>query len=694
MGLSVVKRPIGFIKSTVSAIGTYANGSSAITKSSHGLTTGVYIYISTGQAIEFWYVTVLGVNTFTVSEYATAPAYVFVGTGSLTYYTTLLTHGYNAVHLPIIYKLKSDVWPVNSVDTISTVSSFANDNGFTKLTLSGAITTSVSELEFVQLFGPQAGVYQIMTWYSNSVVTINLSYNSGYTFGTVQYYYRNYHARIRIYAGLEADHFFVDQKPFELLSEQQVTPDENGIVFLNINDYLKTKINSLTNNLNLPTIPNNLDGFCEFYITYAEGYDYSSGGYGLLDYISGYVDDSAFIGKATNSDLPFKNQYSGIMSEYLSAIPVKAKFLTPSLYPQLSVGNFFELHFLNQFGKSLQLRIELYLNGAIPSVVYDTIEDYGIGIYRKQISQTASEDRIDVTLVLASQSLSALSLWTQWSTGVSWSATPSVTITDVAGVQSKYISIPFIGIAGITYTFNYNITLSGKSGSASTMDIFAFLSSGQALPNYGIDNDQYSTDGVKSGTLVITPTVNTSYLNIYAFMGILGTPASWAIQINSISVNAQSPVDISETKTIQVDFSCYSNSINLSWLNFLGGFDYWTFKGFADFGIDVKSEKRSTKNFIPQFPKSYGSDADTLSQVISKRSKGTILLRAENLTKDQVDDLYRIMASPLVQIVNSAIDRKTVILNANSFIYHPQANRLFEISFTIELTENLPGQTL
>jgi hypothetical protein len=51
----------------------------------------------------------------------------------------LSTHGWSAVHLPIVYKLTSNAFPINTAATVRTISSVADDNGYCKITVSGAL---------------------------------------------------------------------------------------------------------------------------------------------------------------------------------------------------------------------------------------------------------------------------------------------------------------------------------------------------------------------------------------------------------------------------------------------------------------------------------------------------------------------------------------------------------------------------
>lgn len=563
MAITVVKRPQGFINSTTGVSATYTNNSSVIGKQAHGLITGATIFISDNQASGFWYVTPLTPDTFNVREYAGASVFVFVGAGSLTYYASVNNagHPWNALHLPIVYKLTSSLWPVNSVDTVRTVSSQANDLGYTRLVLSGDIKSDVSELEFVKVIftGGESEVYQILVWYSNSNVTINLPFLGGRTYVSVQYYYQNYHARIKIYAGLVSTHYFGSLKPYELLCEKKEVPDENGVIQININEEIKNKVAILKNDLLKGTLQNNIDAFCQFYISIAEAYSDGGGGYTLQDFVGAYTDDS-FTGMAVNADLPFKNLHSGYMSDFVyGSQATKLKFLTPFRTP-VYFGNFFDISFINQNGARLRMKRECYQNGVIVALFFDAINDYGIGIYRYEVTQSIYlEDRIDLTL--------------QWD------------------------------------------------------DYTGFIS-------------------------------------------------------------------ISETKRIDVDTSCAFRYIDFSWLNNDGGFDQWRFKSLSEYGIDITGTTERKENIFLNWPSSFGQTADTIRGESSRTSNQSILVRAENLTAEQAEDLARIKSSPLVQIVVSRTDKRTVILDTSSFVYLNEGDDLHSISFTCQFTNDLPSQRL
>ena len=127
----------------------------------------------------------------------------------IEYYQTQ-PHEWSSIFLPIVYKCTNDRWPVNTVDTARTVSSASDDNGFTRLALSGDIRSSdLNILEFVVITlasdDDLNSIWQIVEVNDEDDITIDLPYdvNNVLVGATVQYYYNNYQVRVKIYAGLK-----------------------------------------------------------------------------------------------------------------------------------------------------------------------------------------------------------------------------------------------------------------------------------------------------------------------------------------------------------------------------------------------------------------------------------------------------------------------------------------------------------
>lgn len=418
MALTILDRPQGRILDTTGVTATVSSSSGALfTSTGHGLIDGDYIYIDStyGSYNGFWYVEQISVDTFQIREYTTADVQAFVNYRSgetVTYYKSVLTHGWSCVHLPIVYKLSSSLWPTNSADTIRIVSSISNDAGYVNLNLSGDIkaTGSAAELEFVQVFGQNAGIYQIINWVSDSDITIDMAYSAGVSFAasTVQYYYNNYHARIKVYAGLNSSHYWASQKPYEEILEIKAVPDANGIIKINISEYLKNKIEVDKNDTTLDTLPNDINSFCQFYIEYAEAYTYSNG-YSLGTTVSSYTSDQGnFEGYAVNAMLPFKTQSYGYLNSYVSGLTAATaqKFMSLMTEPEIFSGQYFDLSFIiNSDASGFYILEQRILNGAIVHILQTNLPDYDAGVYRHQITYDSTFDSVRVSLYNAANLL-------------------------------------------------------------------------------------------------------------------------------------------------------------------------------------------------------------------------------------------------------------------------------------------------
>lgn len=581
MALTVIKRPQGRV-TNINAVAsgttvTYSAGDALFTTvSPHSLSSGDYVYVDSDKSSYngYWYVTVIGASTFKIREYATASLVAYIADTTCDVYVNQYTHGWSCVHLPIVYKLQSDAWPTNGLDTARTITTFSNYNGYTYIVASGDIkaTGTASALEQVILSGTSVdGVYQIINWFSDTNFVIDLAYSAGNVLssGTVEYYYFNYHAKVRVYGGIKTGHIWDDQKPYELLAEIKAVPDSSGIITVSIEEILKSQISVLDNNTILDTLPNNIDAWCNFYITYAESYD-DSNMYTVSEYTSSYTDDSAnFEGYAVNAILPFKSQDSGFLSDYVPynySVPAyftdpdtpPTKFLTNFTEPTIFSGYYYDLSFIWTNLATAKIKIDRYLNGSLLSSTTLIPSNYEVGVYRYELSVSGSEDRID-----------------------------------------------------------FNV-FSGTS------------------PRY------------------------------YAF----------------------------DTITINVADDCNNQNFYLTWLNNLGGFDYWNFTARKTYSVDVTGNSISEKNIYTNWPKSYGAFADTIKQQTSRTSNEVIRVSSQFLTVQQEEAIKQILSSPLVQQVTSKSDRRTVIIDPTTYRIRKDQDDLRTISFDLRYTDDIPSQSL
>jgi hypothetical protein len=133
----------------------------------------------------------------------------------------------------------------------------------------------------------------------------------------------------------------------------------------------------------------------------------------------------------------------------------------------------------------------------------------------------------------------------------------------------------------------------------------------------------------------------------------------------------------------------------ITWLNYLGGFDYWLFTGYKDHAIDVQETGETKRNMFPNWPKSYGAHADTITKQTFRKSKKQKVIRSQVLTSTQAQEMgEQVKSSILVQILTSRRDRRTVIVDNNSMVVRKEKDKLHTLTFTLTYTDEYPGQTV
>lgn len=132
----------------------------------------------------------------------------------------------------------------------------------------------------------------------------------------------------------------------------------------------------------------------------------------------------------------------------------------------------------------------------------------------------------------------------------------------------------------------------------------------------------------------------------------------------------------------------------ISWLNYLGGFDYWPFTGYKDNNLEVVETGTTKRNIFPGWPKSYGANADTITKQTYRKTKKTKVIRSQVLTRTQGTELgEQIKSSILVQYIVSRRDRRTIIVDDSSFTVTQDKNKVHFLNFTITYTDDYPSQT-
>lgn len=133
--------------------------------------------------------------------------------------------------------------------------------------------------------------------------------------------------------------------------------------------------------------------------------------------------------------------------------------------------------------------------------------------------------------------------------------------------------------------------------------------------------------------------------------------------------------------------------IYLTWLNAKGGFEYFFFMAKNAYQVEVLDSGVSKNNILPNWQKSYGKTADTITKNTFRRTQNSIVLRSQHLNRNQLEALSYIKSSVLVQIVYLRNDRRTVLVDTNSFVkYDEMSKGPYAVQFTITYTDEIPAQ--
>lgn len=713
MAVSILRRPIGYI-SNANNIAAVINQSGGVTgamnvvKTAHGLSTNNVIYLKSDVKDYNGFVTVevADANNFRCmmdGEYIS-----YIRDTSVCVYDETGTTNWNCAHLPIVYKLLSTLWPVNSADTVRIISAVDDSNGYCGITASADIkaTGSAAALEFVKITGATDddlnGVWQIITYTSDTSFILNIPYSAAndtaLTNASIQYYYNNYVAKVQVWGGLNNGHTYYGQKPYELLATLDLIPDADNVCMFSISEILKKQI-EIENNLLLGTLPNNLDAWTGFFIKYGEEFDDSDGTTLIRSTVSYTSDLTSFEGYAVNAMLPFKNVYSGVMSEYAAGDSGK-KFLTNWVRPTIFQGKYFDLGLISESILFFTLR---QVSGGITT--YADISGAGSGVFRAVLdepncdNETISVDAgIRSTLTNETFAIS-MSPWQNYGSASlpGWSfAAPGASVTFSTVDTSRLLGQPFRVVVNQAYQFAYSVTVTGYISGTLEFWIAFTDSSGTVLYQESSPRVNVASNGTHTGNITLTET-NAAQAELIALFGLNAFAGATGSTLTANSIT-HTPVYLvrHETKTIDINCDCIPSKaeegIYLSWLNNLGGFDYWFFTAYKDHIINITDSGETKVNTFPNWPNSYGEFADTIKKQTYRDSETQILVRSQHLTKDQLTQIQSIKTSPLVQIVNSIYDRRTVSVDTDSFTVYQEEQKLYQIQFTITYTDDVPSQ--
>jgi len=117
---------------------------------------------------------------------------------------------------------------------------------------------------------------------------------------------------------------------------------------------------------------------------------------------------------------------------------------------------------------------------------------------------------------------------------------------------------------------------------------------------------------------------------------------------------------ISSDQKVLINSECEKQSIYLTWLNNLGGWEYWNFTAQKEYGIDIEDSSEFDKNIDWDTEFINGETVTALEQV---EARNTRTVRSQFLTQPQVTAIAGIKTSIRVQEIREDGTKITVLID-------------------------------
>jgi hypothetical protein len=691
MSVTVLERPIGHVLgSSVSAtIDEQYGGYATVNKVAHGLSDGDYVYIESN--IEsyngFWYVNIEGADYFKFRRYASDTDQDFIVNADITYYEVTTSHGVSSVHLPITYRLRSDLSVTGTTIVTDTLTnswasavqeSTANEdwtaspgmNSRPRVNLVGNENSEEVGFAFDFTSGQQYDLTQsidrINSGGGTPVITVYVRlYDSfgGGTFNTLRGEYSYTFSNTQSFSITPSGNasyivFYITQTGGGAINNT-LTLDGTTISYEVpvLSTVTVSSFNDDNGYTNI-TLSNSIDSG-----SYPEPYEYLKIDGGLMDGVYQII-------------------------EVISPTCLTLNLVYNSTYS--FTGGLVYRHYNNY-----NILVRVY-GGLGSSHAWYTKKPYELLSTLKLIPDSNGEVFFSVNEILKSQ----------------------IETRNNLTLDTLPNNLDFFTCFYIAYAESYDDSLGSQYilstyTSDFTDDIFEGMAANSKLPFKNIHSGYMSeyVGGAKFLTLFDSIKLTGGYQDISILIDdndndyeidISGSQTAieaydkgvYRLPISATGVYSiyKSDVKVSEDLTVSSDSECSNQSIVLSWLNYLGGMEYFNFTAEKEYQIEIEDSGETTVNHFVNWPNSYGKFADTLKKQTFRKSRKATLVRSQYLTQSELEAIQYIKTSPLVQVIDSRTDRRTVIVDSDSFTVRKDRQDLFEISFTINNTDEVSSQ--
>lgn len=326
-------------------------------------------------------------------------------------------------HLPIIYRLSSDLWPVNIVDSAPGINLFEASGSYCEVTLAfpaaSVVTGNTVKISDSPIAGYN-GIWRVIQQTASNKLVLEMPYLGAAAGAQLQRYYANYQVLVRVYAGIPAGHPLHSDRPISLRGTIPAVPDETGVVEVNVQGYVVADLIPLQNRLCQSleageAVGNDTSMWTGFYIEYSEQYDEMVSGQ-LTTYqgspwvaeLAGGVPRIRYAANSVRQPGDFLGYSLGDFALATYSVSLRAKFLTAFERPVFFEPFEFDLQIISAFetldGDQLVARLrEFSRSGSLLETTDLPFPDDGPGLYRVAVSEHVFDPEcsyLSVTIVL------------------------------------------------------------------------------------------------------------------------------------------------------------------------------------------------------------------------------------------------------------------------------------------------------
>lgn len=120
--------------------------------------------------------------------------------------------------------------------------------------------------------------------------------------------------------------------------------------------------------------------------------------------------------------------------------------------------------------------------------------------------------------------------------------------------------------------------------------------------------------------------------------------------------------------------------ITISWLNSLGGWEYWKFQANKTYGYSISDTQTAKRDIFQDWSANFSG---TESEHLSIQASETVRVRSQNLTVQQMNAIVQIKFSLKVMDVTDASNKVTVLVDKGSVQYRTDGEKITTLEFDI-----------